>query len=229
MMNVAALDEVPIHEVNLAVSVYERVRGMVLSGAIAGGQVIQERRLAEQLGVSRTPLREALGRLEGEGMLRRDGRLLFSTSVAVADVLEILAVRRLLEAEAARSAALLMPQARVEAIRAGIVGMAGPDMVTDDEHWAHDDLLHFGIAGACGNTLLLRLIRDLRQRTRLFGLRRIPARFEAGKAEHLLILDAVAARRPDEAASLMEQHIDRAREAILQALAGPAHPLPPRT
>src|SRR4051794_27241584 len=83
-------------DASLAVSAYGQLRNMMLSGAIGGGQVIQERRLAEQLGLSRTPLREALGRLEGEGLLRRDGRYLFSLSVSVPEVMEILAVRRLM-------------------------------------------------------------------------------------------------------------------------------------
>ena len=121
-------------EVSLAASAYERLHGMVLSGVIAGGQVIQERRLAGQLGLSRTPVREALGRLEGEGLLRREGRHLLCSNVSVAEVMEILSVRRLLEAEAARSAAVRLPLPQLEGLRAAILGMADPGSVTDDEH-----------------------------------------------------------------------------------------------
>ncbi len=212
----------PGHDISLALSAYERLRGMVLSGVIAGGQVIAERRLAEQLGLSRTPVREALGRLEGEGLLRRDGRHLLCAGVSMAEVMEILSVRRLLEAEAAAIAATGMPAAQVEGIRDAILGMDDPDGVTDDEHWANDDLLHLAVARASGNTLLLRLVRDLRQRTRMFGLRRIPGRFGQGKAEHLAILDAIAARDPEAAASRMRRHLDHAREAILATLSGTA-------
>jgi DNA-binding GntR family transcriptional regulator len=210
-----------IQDASLAVSAYEQLRSMLLSGGIGGGQVIQERRLAERLGLSRTPVREALGRLEGEGLLRRDGRLLFSVSVSVPEVMEILAVRRLLEADAARAAAGQMPPAQIQSIRAAVLGMADPHAVTSDEHWANDDLLHLSIARASGNSLLLRLIRDLRQRTRMFGLRRIPSRFEAGKDEHLAVLDAIEAGNTDMAGARMQLHIDQAREAILTALVGP--------
>lgn len=210
-----------IQDASLAVSAYEQLRSMLLSGGIGGGQVIQERRLAERLGLSRTPVREALGRLEGEGLLRRDGRLLFSVSVSVPEVMEILAVRRLLEADAARAATAQMPPAQIQSIRAAILGMADPNAVTDDEHWANDDLLHLSIARASGNGLLLRLIRDLRQRTRMFGLRRIPGRFGAGKDEHLAVLDAIEAGDAEMAAARMQLHIDQARAAILMALVGP--------
>ena len=207
-------------DARIAINAYDRLRGMVLSGAIAGGQVIQERRLAEQLGLSRTPVREALGRLEGEGLLRRDGRYLLCASVSVAEVMEILAVRRLLETDAARAAAIQMPIAEVEKIRDTILGLTDPAEVTDDQHWAADDLLHLSVARASGNNLLAGLIANLRQRTRMFGLRRIPGRFGSGKAEHLAILDAIAARDVEAAASRMQLHLDHAREAILGDLAG---------
>jgi DNA-binding GntR family transcriptional regulator len=205
---------------SLALSAYHRLRGMVLSGVLAGGQIIQERRLAEQLGLSRTPVREALGRLEGEGLLRRDGRVLLCATVTVQEVLEILSVRRSLEADAAASAAMRMDTAQVAALRASLDAMADPGSVTDDQHWATDDILHLTLADASGNSLLSRLIRDLRQRTRMFGLRRIPGRFDIGKREHLEILDAVAARDVDGAAAAMRMHLDHARDAILATLAG---------
>ena len=67
-------------------------------GACCAGQDIHDaRRVAEKLGLSRTPVREALGRLAGEGYLRRDGRVLLVTGVAVEEIMEILAVRRVLE------------------------------------------------------------------------------------------------------------------------------------
>ncbi|SEF15824.1 DNA-binding transcriptional regulator, GntR family [Rhizobiales bacterium GAS191] len=202
----------------LALATYGRLRAMLLTGELAGGQVIQERRLAEQLGSSRTPVRDALGRLEGEGLVIRNGRYLLVATVSVDEVLEILSVRRSLEADAVSGATDRMPPAQIEAIRAAISGMSDPFSVTDDEHWANDDLLHLSIADASGNRLLARLIRDLRQRTRMFGLRRIPSRFEAGKREHVAILDAIAARRAGEAAALMQSHIDHARDAIIASL-----------
>lgn len=205
-------------EPRLTESAYGALRDMLLTGSLAGGSIIQERRLAERLGLSRTPIREALGRLEGEGLLRRSGRYLSVLSVTVAEVMEILAVRRVLEAEATRAAAERMPAPEIAAVKSAILGMTDPHRVTDEQHWGNDDLLHLTIAEASGNLLLTRMIRELRQRTRMFGLRRIPSRFEAGKTEHIAILDALAARQPDRAAKLMQAHIDHARDGILAAL-----------
>jgi DNA-binding GntR family transcriptional regulator len=206
----------------LALATYGRLRGMLLSGELAGGQVIQERRLAEQLGLSRTPIRDALGRLEGEGLLIRNGRYLLVATVSADEVFEILSVRRSLEADAVRGAIGRLPPARIEAIRSAILGMSDPFSVSDDEHWANDDLVHLSIAEYSGNRLLARLIRDLRQRTRMFGLRRISGRFEDGKREHVAILDAIAAQRTDEAVALMQSHIDNASGAIVASLTGRA-------
>ncbi len=69
------------------------IRRMIFAGDLPGGTIVQDRKLAEQLGLSRTPVREALGRLAGEGYLRRDGRLLTVQGVSIEDVMEILATR----------------------------------------------------------------------------------------------------------------------------------------
>ncbi len=199
---------------------HERLRGMVLSGFLPGGSVVQERELSDLLGVSRTPVREALQRLEGEGFLERRGRFLCVQSVSVTEVLEMLAVRQLLECEATRAACGRISADAIHAIRARMEGMADAAEVSDDAHWAADDLLHLTIARESGNALLLRLVGELRQKTRLFGLRRIPSRFGPGKEEHLAILDALAAGDSGRAVDLMRTHIGNARQGILTAIAG---------
>jgi DNA-binding GntR family transcriptional regulator len=209
-------------EPQVTAAAYARLRDMLLSGALPGGTVIQERRLAEEFGLSRTPIREALRRLEGESLLRRDGRHLIVASVTVGEVMEVLVVRRSLESDAVRAACGRMPKAQIAAIRSAIVGMTDAEMVDNDQHWNNDDLLHLSIAEASGNSLLLRFIRDLRQRTRMFGLRRIPSRFDVGKQEHVAILDALESEDGEAAAQHMRCHIDHARDAILATLSGAA-------
>lgn len=199
---------------------YARLRSMILSGALAGGALVQDRRLAEELGFSRTPVREALQRLEGEGLLERRDRLLLVASVSVTDVLESFRVRQVLEAEATRSACGRMAPETIRAIRARIERMLSPSGVSDDMHWKADELVHLTIARDSGNGLLLRLIGELRQKTRLFGLYRIPSRFGPGRQEHLAILDALAAGDGGRAADLMSDHLASARQAVLTALAG---------
>ncbi|GBQ27401.1 transcriptional regulator [Gluconacetobacter azotocaptans DSM 13594] len=205
---------------SLAASAYGRLRTFLFSGELPAGALIQERRLAEQLGLSRTPVRDALSRLEGERLLSRNGRLLFVATVSVREIIDILHIRRLIEGDAARMAATRMTTAQIEAIRGAILGMEDGGLVTDDAHWANDDLLHRGIADASGNRELSRLIGELRQRTRMFGLTRLPERFDRGKDEHLAILDAIAARDCNAAEDRMRLHLDRARDAIISMLQG---------
>jgi DNA-binding GntR family transcriptional regulator len=202
----------------IAGDAYDRLREMLLAGVLPGGSVVQERRLAEELGLSRTPVREAFRRLEGEGLLRRQDRFLTVATVSMAEVMEILAVRGMLEAEAARAAAGRMRPESLQGVRRAIQKMKDAKSVTDDEHWAIDDLVHRTIAEESGNHLLAVLIMDLRRRTRLFGLRRQPKRFAPGKDEHLGILDAIESGDADEAAKRMRRHLDNARQAILATL-----------
>lgn len=193
---------------------------MLLSGELGGGAIVQDRRLAERLGLSRTPVREALGRLEGEGLLRREGRVLIVNAVSVEDIMEILAVRRVVEAEAVRLATGRLSGLKTQEIRSAIEGMATVEAVTGDRHWSVDDMVHLSIAEASGNRLILRLVRDLRERTRMFGLTRIPRRFDPGKAEHLAILAAMEDGAAANAAELMQAHIEHARQGILDFIAG---------
>jgi DNA-binding GntR family transcriptional regulator len=204
---------------SISLAAYEQLRDWLLSRALPTGSVIQERRLAQELGFSRTPVREALQRLEGEGLLRRQDRFLRVTEVTVTEVLEILAVRQSLEGDAVRAACGRISREMLANIRAKIEAMADPSAVSDDSHWAVDNLVHLSIAQESGNSLLLSLISDLRRKTRLFGLHRIPSRFGPGKAEHLAILDALEAGDAEAAVARMRDHIGNAGQAVLATLA----------
>lgn len=210
-------------ERSLTEQAFEAVLNMIKSGALVNGEVISERRLAELLGLSRTPIREALGRLESRHFLRRSGRTLLVNGVELAEILEIMAVRKLLEADAARQAAGRMSPGKIADIRARLLQMTSPATVTADYHWEVDDLLHLSIADTGGNRLLQRLIAELRVRTRLFGKETVPGRFAPGREEHLAILAAIEAGDGEAAAAAMVRHIEGARQAIVQSVTG----LPP--
>jgi DNA-binding GntR family transcriptional regulator len=198
------------------------IRRMIFAGDLPGGTVVQDRKIAEQLGLSRTPVREALGRLAGEGFLRRDNRLLTVHTVSVEDVMEILATRRLVEGETARMAAGRISPGVTEKLRAVVQGMARPGDVSHDQHWSIDDLIHLTVAEAGGNRVMARLVRDLRERTRMFGLSRIPRRFDPGKEEHLAIIACIERGDGEGASRAMQVHIDNAKQGILAVLAGGA-------
>ncbi|MBB2203044.1 GntR family transcriptional regulator [Gluconacetobacter tumulisoli] len=206
----------------LSARAYQRLRAMIVTGILPGGSLVQERRLAEQLALSRTPVRDALGRLEGERMLQRQGRLLFVATVSIQEVISIFDVRRLIESQAARRAAQHMNDATIESLMALERDHAAPACADpgamDEDHWRRDDLFHTAIAQATANLEIERIVAELRQRTRMFGATRLPCRVERGRNEHRAILDAIRARNPDEAAALMTQHIDAAQGAIVASI-----------
>lgn len=198
---------------------YEKLLDMLLSGELAAGVVLQERKLADSLNISRTPVREALNHLEAEGLVSRDvGRLMTVSRISVQNYIEILQVRKLLETEAAGLAAGYIEQTTAENIRNEIRKLMDTPNPTAAHHWAVDDLVHSTIAEAAGNKLLSDMIRDLRRRTHLFNTRRIPSRLKPGGNEHLALIDAILIGDAAKARALMTEHLDNVRLAIIDQL-----------
>jgi DNA-binding GntR family transcriptional regulator len=196
------------------------IRQQIMSRQLRGGASLNERRLSEQLGLSRTPVRAALRQLEGEGLLGREGRTVFVRTITFEEVMQILAVRLVLEIEAVRLAVGRIDPALLSEIRQELLAMSDSASVDNDEHWQIDDKLHLGIARASGNDLLHSMIMGLRMRTRMFGTKRIPLRFEPGKQEHLALLDAIEAGNTEAAIAAMRTHLINTRDSIVSAVQG---------
>lgn len=200
-------------------STYERLRDMILNGELPAGASLQEKKLAERLGVSRTPVREATMRLMMEGLvLRTAGLTPVVRRLSTDDFIEILHVRRLLEVEAAGRAAETGGSAELRAIAARIAEFRDGYEPTPEEHVAVDDRLHQIIAGLAGSRLLAEMIDDLRKKTKIFDMGRLPERFEPGVHEHLEIIEAVFARDVTRAQDAMRAHIDNVRSSVMNHL-----------
>jgi DNA-binding GntR family transcriptional regulator len=207
----------------LALQAYGRILDLILSGAATPGSLVNERRLAETLEMSRTPVRDALLMLEGEGLLVRQGaRGLQIRQMRIEDFMDALQIRLLLEPEAARIAAGRLPAAalpplvaRIEALAA--LAEAGGE-VEREEVRAVDDRLHGLIAEAVGNAQLTGIIRTLRRQTQIFDLKSLPERRQATCREHLAILAALAAGDGPAAAEAMRVHLEAVRQSILARL-----------
>ncbi|MCA0401905.1 MAG: GntR family transcriptional regulator [Proteobacteria bacterium] len=198
---------------------YSRLRDMILSGELPVGTTLQEKKLAEKLGVSRTPVREAIMRLMMEGLvLRSAGLTPVVRKLSLDDFIEILHVRRLLEVEAARKAAEVGDAGALDELLAVMKSYVAGHVPSTEEHVRSDDLLHEGIARLAGSRLLLGMIGDLRQKTRIFDKGRLPERFEPGAREHIEIIEAIKARDPGRAEAAMRTHIDNVRACVLTHL-----------
>lgn len=202
--------------------VLEKLREAILSGRFQPGQRLIERELVEQLGVSRTPIREALRKLELEGLVTTvpyKGPIV--TLPTVDDARQLYEVRAALEGQAtALLAARARPEdlerlesyveAAEEAVRAGDVRAV----------LAANNAFHDELAARCGNTLLKSLIDNLRHRIILLRVESLslPGRPPRSVAEHREIVGRIRARDPEGARGAMEAHILRAWEAARQQL-----------
>ena len=203
----------------LAEKAHEQILSMIHRRELRAGETVRERQLAEHFGVSRTPLREALRRLEGERWLKRDdsGRLVV-TSMSVRDAIEVLEVRILLEPQCARLAAPRMLQPQIDRLRQRLNSLRKRGHITSDADGRLDDELHGAICLAAGNTTMAAIIANLRLRTRMFSIVRLTQRVVPVCDEHLLIIDAIEARNADAAASAMLAHVSGVKEAVIADL-----------
>ena len=200
---------------------YQELRARIMDGRLAPGTVLSERRLAELINISRTPLRAAIGRLEGEGLVER----LANRSVAIRrfsleDLFEILVVRRPLEAEAAAFAAGRLDEGvldRLEEEAADFARNPGPDF---ECFWDHDDRFHAAVAAACGHPMLATLINDLRGKARMCHVARMPPTFRAQGEEHLRVLASLRGGHADRARVAMQAHLDAVRRRLAGWLGG---------
>ncbi|MEO1092018.1 MAG: GntR family transcriptional regulator [Pseudomonadota bacterium] len=200
---------------------YQELRGRILDGRLAPGTTLSERRLAELIEISRTPLRAALGRLEGEGLVERlPNRGIAIRRFSVEDLFEILVVRRPLEAEAAGLAAGRIDLGLVTRLTAEAERFARDAAPDFDHFWAHDDRLHDAIAEACGYGRLTTLIQDLRGKARMCHVSKMPRTFRAQGEEHLRILHALRDGASTRAEAAMRAHLDAVRRRLVAWLGG---------
>lgn len=208
-------------DVSLSDYAYGQILDLMLSGQLQAATVLQERKLAEMLSISRTPVREALGRLEAESLVsRRHGRMLVVAEVSVENYISLLDMRRILEVEAAARATGRVTKDKALAVAKAIDELVHVTEITPAHHWAVDEMVHGTIAEAAGNPMVVAAIRDLRRRTHIFNTSRIPHRLLPGASEHLDLLNAVTGEDPEVSRRLMGQHLDNVRDAIIDFILG---------
>jgi DNA-binding GntR family transcriptional regulator len=198
---------------------YARVVEMLRSRELSPNDVVLETRLSRQLNISRTPLREAIRRLEGEKILERQrSGTLVVRAISIEDLLHIWQIRILLEGDAARRAAGQVSLRDLKALRAKLIGMKNDGDPAPEELREVGRDLHSLIAQACGNPMLAAIIEDFRKRTQLLTIRRVPERAIKVCEEHLAIVDALLAGDGDESKTAMQRHIEGVRAYTLEKL-----------
>lgn len=218
----------PVPRKSTVDSVVEQLQGLIEQGrTLPGDRLPTELELVEQLGVSRTVLREAISRLETVGLLTvRRGRGMFigdrgsltncvklvRTALAITpkDLLEFTEFRRAVECYSARRAAELANPAELAELRALCDGVDA-DGQTDAECMQADLRFHLKIIELTGNNLMQSVLEVVQE----FSLAAMiettprPRDHEESRQRHRQILDAIASGDPDAAEAAMEAHFNR--------------------
>jgi DNA-binding GntR family transcriptional regulator len=203
-----------------AARVYAHVKERLLDGSFPGGVLLSENELSQQLGLSRTPVRQAFVQLEAEGLLElypKRGALV--VPVAASEIEDVFEARLLVEEHCARRAAtaggrpLATELAEAIAEQEAAIAMGEGGMA---EFAKSDRRFHRAIVAAAGNAILTRLydaLRDRQRRIAAVSLARNPADAERFVAEHRGIADALGRADPVAACELVSAHLRTARGA----------------
>jgi DNA-binding GntR family transcriptional regulator len=205
----------PLHRANISQQVAAAVRQMIVDGALVAGERINEVRLSQALGVSRTPLREALGRLAAEGALTSTPAIGWSVRpLTVEEFQQLYAIRPILDPEALRLAGLPSPKrlARLEALNRRFAAATEAEAAI-----ALDDEWHLELIAACPNRVLIELIENIILRTRRYEvalLRERPNLIRASE-DHDRILAALRSGDLVEACAGLKRNMESANGPMI--------------
>ena len=203
---------------------YSALREQILDGDLAPGTVLGEVEQAARLGVSRTPLREALARLASDSLVSpHSGRGVVVTEVSVDRVAELFEVRGALEEQAARLAARRRDPAVFERLQAEL--RLAPALLENGDPARHEYYelvarLDAAIDEAVQNPLLVATLTGVR--THVARIRRLahdnPERLREAAREHLMIVDAIVDGSESLAAHATQLHLHRSLKNILGSI-----------
>jgi phosphonate utilization transcriptional regulator len=208
---------------SLATLVQQELERAILAGDILPGDKLNESEVANELSVSRGPVREAFRALEQAGLVRTEkNRGVFVREVSLAEADEIYEVRAGLDQLIGRLAAQRASAGHVEELRGLVARMreaAAARSVAD--YYPLNIRFHDRLAEITGNGTLVSSYRRLVNELHLYRrqtLARGHDAFPASTAEHAAIVEAIAARDPEGAARLLYEHVRKSRERLASAL-----------
>lgn len=203
------------------------IRDAIVEGRYRPGERLVEQRIAQDLELSRTPVREALRRLEADGLVRSEpNRGATVRPVTAEDILDVYELRALLESHAARRAATRAGPEQVARMHVALAGFdrAVPAVSTIEgvrELHRCNEAFHVAVVEAARDERLLRMLRRtvdiplVFQAFRRFG----PREARRSSVFHHLVLEAVAGGEADRAGRLMTEHILQGRDVLLRVRA----------
>ena len=191
----------------------------IQSGRLVPGTRLRETDLAEKTGLSRTPIREALSRLQLEGLLTMDAaRGLIVTELDHSMASELYAMREVLEGTAARLAARHASDVEIDFLRE--INVRDAQLSTAEALAANNRLFHETLYRCAHNRYLVKTLNTLQESMMLLGRTTLstPGRAESSRTEHAAIVEALARRDPDAAEQAARAHIIAAYRIRLEQL-----------
>ena len=203
--------------ISLADQVFERLEADVLSGKYERGQVLTEMALCADMGVSRTPIREAAHRLAQEHLVELTSKGITVLGVTDKDLSDIYDIRMRLEGMAAAFAAKNASDEQINEMKEALDLQEFYEGKKDPEHIRYmDSRFHDMLYAAADSIVLYDTLMPLHRKTQKFRKASVEnkSRAEASLAEHRAILDAIAAHDEDAAEKAMKQHVTNAKNHI---------------
>ena len=204
----------PLREV-----VYETLRDAIRNGSLTPGERLMEIQLAEELGVSRTPVREAIRKLELERfvvMLPRRGT--YVANLSLKDINEVFEIRAALDGLAAGLAAERITEEELEQMERLLVEIADCiEQHNNQKIVEADEAFHDILYRASRNERLVGIICNLREQFTRFRSVSInyPGRLQNTLEEHRQLVEAIAQRNPEAAQQKAREHIENAEQTLL--------------
>jgi len=199
---------------------YERLKNAIKLAELQPGDLLSEGRIAKDLGISRTPVREAIRRLAQEGLLQViPGRAIAVAAPSIQDVLDGLHIRELLEPELVRLATESLPKKALKLLQETTEKMEEAAQEGDRTAWSKADTVwHELLSNYCPNQLLGKLVLEARNRVVgiVFQDNYYAPYLVQGTQEHREIVDAISAQDGQRAENLMRDHIQEARRMMFK-------------
>jgi DNA-binding GntR family transcriptional regulator len=200
---------------------YNCIRKSIVEGTLSPGEFVTEGQLVSRLGMSRTPVRSALNRLEQEGLVRilpKQG--IYIPEISVAQIHEMYDLRIALETFAARRLAQNPSPDRLKQLRDILAQQKSLlDKCDADQFMVFDSKFHITMVSFLNNRELMSVFHRNEDKLLIFGreiLKRDIRRLNLSYEEHVRILAAIESRDPQAAIQLMEEHLIRGRSVLLQ-------------
>lgn len=201
---------------------YERIQEAITHASLEPGDPLSETRISKALGISRTPVREALQQLAQEGLVHIiPGRAITVAAPSMQDIFDAIHIRELLEPEIVRLAAEALPSHQREVMQSLTQEMEYAAKSGDRAAWSKIDIKwHEMLNNSCPNRLLGQMAMQARNRMHKVGAdNRVTDQYLIeGSLEHRQIIEAILAGDGETAEQLMREHIKTLRENMFKRL-----------